>query len=289
MTWSKVADGPPALSEEAAAMKRRDFVAASVGASLGPGHAAARPSGEEGGAAGKPAPQVLELRRYRLRFGPMEPRFADYQKNVLVPAFNRAGIKPVGAWNVALGPDSPAVYMLLPHPNGDSVATLAGRIAADPEYAKAATTFRSLPATDPPYVRREASLMVAFPSVPVVEVPSGPLAAPSRLFELRTYESHNEAAGLKKIEMFEKGGEVEIFRRVGLQPVFFARNVIGPALPSLSYMVVFPDAAGREKAWATFRDDPAWVKLRGTAGYGNADILTNITTTLLRPMDYSQI
>jgi hypothetical protein len=198
-------------------------------------------------------------------------------------------VKPVGAFSVAMGDDIPAVYLLLPHPNAESVATLGTRISSDPEYLKGAGSFRSLPATDPPYIRREATLLTAFASTPRVEVPSGPQAVPSRLFELRRYESHNEAAGLKKVEMFEKGGEIEIFRRVGLHPVFFGRDVIGPWLPSLTYMVVFADTAAREKAWATFRDDPAWVKLRSAAGYSNAEILTNITSSLLRPMDYSQI
>ena len=129
--------------------------------------------------------------------------------------------------------------------------------------------------------------MMAFEAMPRVEAPKP--ASPSRVFELRTYESHNEGAGLKKIEMFEKGGEIAIFRRVGLTPVFFGRTVIGPSMPNLTYMVTFPDAAARDKAWATFRDDPEWVKLRQTAGYSNAEILTNITIPLLRPTDYSQI
>jgi len=272
-------------------MNRRDFVAASLGASLVPALGEAGPAqaaGADKTRAGS-LPQLLELRRYRLRFGPMEGRFAEYQKNVLVPALNRAGIKPVGAFTVLVGPDGPAVYLLLPHPNAESVATLAARVAADAEYQRGATAFRSLPATDPPYVRRESSLMAAFDTVPTVEVPTGPLAVPSRVFELRTYESHNEAAGRKKIEMFEKAGEIAVFRRVGLAPVFFARNVIGPALPSLTYMLVFADAAAREKSWGAFRDDPEWVKLRATPGYTNAEILSNASNLLLRPTDYSQI
>lgn len=263
-------------------MNRRKFVAASVGASLASGL-------EASAAAADPAPQLLELRRYRLRFGPMEARFAEYQKNVLLPALNRAGVKPVGAWSVSLGPDNPAVYTLLPHPNGDSLATLAARIAEDAEYRRGAAAFRGLPASDPPYVRRESSLMVAFDTVPRVEAPKGPLAGPSRLFELRIYESHNEAAGQKKIEMFEKAGEIGIFRRLGLQPVFFARNVIGTNLPSLTYMLVYADMAAREKAWTAFREDPEWVKLRATPGYTNAEILTNVTSLFLRPTEYSQI
>ncbi len=273
-------------------MDRRDFVAASLGAALVPPMTMSPARGGAESAAEGPAlarPQLLELRRYQFRFGPMEARFAEYAKGALIPALNRAGVKPVGAFTVVFGGDTPAAYLLLPHAGPDSVASLAGRIASDAEYMRAATAFRGLPATDPPYVRRDSSLMTAFDAFPAVEVPAGPAAVPGRVFELRTYESHNENAGLKKIEMFEKGGEIGIFRRVGLRPVFFGRNAVGPRLPSLTYMLVFPDLATREKNWAVFRDDPEWVKLRGMPGYSNAEILTNINVQVLRPTDYSQV
>jgi hypothetical protein len=270
-------------------MNRRDFVGVAAGAALAPGLAATPASAAEGAAAVKPGPQLLELRRYRLRFGPMEARFAEYQKKHLVPALNRAGIQPVGAFSVQFGPDSPATYLLLPHPSADSVASLAGRIAADPEYRSGAAAFRGLPASDPPYVRRDGALLLAFDSVPKIEPPTGPLAGTGRVFELRTYESHNENASLKKVEMFEQAGEIGIFRRLGLTPVFFGRGVSGPALPALTYMLVYQDLAAREKVWAAFRDDPEWVKLRATPGYTNAEILTNVTNVLLRPTDYSQV
>lgn len=276
-------------------MKRRDFVAGTIGASLAPGitDASQTAAGQERagapGAGDRQQPQFLELRHYRLRFGPMEARLSAYHKDVLVPALNRQGIRPVGAFTVSVGPDMPSIYLLLPHPNAGSVPSVAERLGADAEYRRGAEALRSLPASDPPYVRRESSLMQAFATTPAVEVPAGPAAAPSRVFELRTYESHNEAACLKKIRMFEEEGEIAIFRRVGLQPVFFGRNVAGPALPSLTYMVVFADMAAREKAWTAFREDPAWVKLRAAPGYSNAEILTNIESLLLRPAAHSQI
>ena len=89
--------------------------------------------------------------------------------------------------------------------------------------------------------------------------------------------------------MFEGGGEIAIFRRVGIAPVFFARDLVSTTLPSLTYMVVFPDMAAREKAWAAFRDDAEWVKLRSMPGLSNADIVSNIRSVLLRPAPYSQI
>ena len=270
-------------------MNRRDFVAGSLGASmvpaLGQSPSAAGSAAEGPGSAVRP--QVFELRRIRLRSGPMVARYAEYVKTALVPALNRAGVKPVGAFTVSVGPDSPSVYLLIPHPDAESVLTLSSRMGGDAEYQRAGAAFRALPITDPPYVRRDSSLMTAFAGFPTLQAPSGPTAVPSRVFELRTYESHNESAGLKKIEMFDKGGEVPIFNRVGLTPVFFGRNVVGNGLPSLTYMLVFPNLGAYEKAWAAFRDDPEWVKLRARPEY--TDIVSNIHNVLLRPTDYSQV
>jgi NIPSNAP len=268
-------------------MDRRSFAIGSLGAALGPTLAAAGTEAQVTSSTGARArPQILELRRYQFRFGAMQARHTEYAKTALVPALNRAGIKPVGAFNLAMGPGVPALYLLLPHANAESVVTLSGKLVNDDVYKQAAASFRSLPPSDPPYVRRESSLMLAFDSVPAVEIP---VNTPTRVFEMRTYESHNEGAGLKKIEMFEKAGELALFRKLGLAPVFFGRDIVGPRMPSLTYMVAFPDMAAREKGWATFGEDPEWVKLRSTPGYSNADIMTNITMQLLRPTDYSQV
>jgi hypothetical protein len=169
------------------------------------------------------------------------------------------------------------------------VGSLDARLQADAEYQKAAAAVGALPASDPLYVRIESSLLRAFDSVPEIEAPSGAAAAASRVFELRSYESHSRPAQRKKIEMFESGGEIAIFRRLGMAPVFFARELIGPRLPCITYMLVFPDAAAREKCWAAFGQDPEWVKLRSAPGYANAEILTVIGSRLLRPTDYSQL
>jgi hypothetical protein len=84
-------------------------------------------------------------------------------------------------------------------------------------------------------------------------------------------------------------GEIEIFRRTGLKPVFFGETVIGAKLPNLTYMLVFDDMAAHDKNWAAFGADPGWKKLSTTPGYTNPEILTNITNVFLRPTAYSQI
>jgi hypothetical protein len=44
-----------------------------------------------------------------------------------------------------VGPDQPTVHLLLPHPDADSVVTLAARLEADAEYRKAAASSLALP------------------------------------------------------------------------------------------------------------------------------------------------
>jgi hypothetical protein len=266
-------------------MNRREFLE-STAVAAGVGSLGAPVMAQESASA---APQYYELRLFHLRNGPMGERYNTYMKEAFIPAANRAGIEPVGAFNVMLGPDSPTSYVLLPHKNIESVSTLYSKLDKDKEYQKAAAPFRSLPATDPGYIRMDSSLMVAFPTMPMLEKPKGPAAAATRIFELRTYESHSKSANKKKIEMFGPGGEIGIFKKVGFSLIFFGENLIGQRLPSLTYMVAFEDMAARDRGWAAFGNDPDWKKLRETPGYSNLETVSNIHNAILRPAGYSQI
>lgn len=73
----------------------------------------------------------------------------------------------------------------------------------------------------------------------------------NRLLNFRVYESHNERATKKKIEIFNKG-DLTIFRSVGLTHEFFGETVVGGAMPNLTYLLVFPDDEGRKAAWNRF-------------------------------------
>jgi hypothetical protein len=197
-------------------------------------------------------------------------------------------VGPVGVFETTVGPEMPALHLLIPHDSPAALATLPARLAADPAYGKgaAALAYHGATAAQPAYLRMDTVLLSAFEQVPRLEPP--PTSKP-RIFELRTYESPSEAAHLRKMEMFTRLGELEIFRRCGLTPVFFARTVIGPRLPSFMYMLTFPDMAAREAAWNAFRADPAWQKLKATPGYTDAEVVSNISDVLLRPAGYSLV
>jgi hypothetical protein len=259
-------------------MMRRDFLAGSLLAAAGTGTASAEPK--------KLAPLWYELRRYQLRTGQTKV-LNDFLAEAALPAFKRLGVGPVGVFETTVGPEMPALHLLVPHESPAALAALPARLAADPGYQKgaAALAYHGAPAAQPAYLRLDSALLCAFEAMPHLEPPP----AQPRIFELRTYESPSEAAHLRKVEMFGKLGELEIFRRCGLTPVFFARTVVGARLPSLMYMLTFPDLAARDKAWTAFRADPQWQKLKATPGYTDAEIVSNISDALLRPTAYSQI
>jgi Kef-type K+ transport system membrane component KefB len=265
-------------------MKRREFIASSIAAAAG---ASALASDSLAQTPSKPMPQFYELRQYHLRTT-MRQDFSDYLKDVSVPALNRAGISPVGVFTVTFGPESPTFWLLLPHKDIASVASLDGKLQTDQEYKTKGAEHHSRPATNPGYVRIDSQLMVAFDGMPTLEAPAGANATPSRVFELRTYESHSKAAHRKKMEMFNTG-EIGIFRRTGLAPVFFGSNIVAQRMPSLTYMLVFADMAAREKNWGQFVGDPEWKTLSTTPGFTDPEILTNITSYILRPTAFSQI
>ena len=228
-------------------------------------------------------------RQYSLRTGTQLPRLAEYLQNAAIPALNRLGHSPIGVFEVTFGLPTPTVFMLTPSSSLESVASIETGLERDESFLKAAAGYFNAPATDPVYVRQEVSLLTAFSNVPKIEVPAATATKGPRLFELRTYESHNERAHRAKVRMFAEMGEVDIFRACGLTPVFFARTLAGSRMPSLIYLLVHENMAGREKSWDTFRNNAEWKKLSSTPGYSDAEIVSNITTVFLRPAAYSQI
>jgi hypothetical protein len=214
--------------------------------------------------------------------------FDRFYSEAAIPAMNRGGIERVGVFNLTVGPESPTMYVLLTHKSPESVMALADQLASDADYQKAGAEFINAPPTDPSYVRVESSFMAAFRGMPKLEVPALGDGNKTRIFELRTYESHSKKANRKKIEMFDKG-EIAIFRRNGLQPVFFGETLIGARLPNLTYMLVFENQAAHDKNWAAFIADPEWKKLSHTPGYTDGEIVCNISNVFLRPAAYSQI
>jgi hypothetical protein len=259
-------------------MKRRSFLRASL-ATLGTAAAGAAAKAAE-----PRAGEIYELRVYSLQAA-KRPVLDRYLSRAYIPAVKRLGGGPVGAFVEPAVQGQLKLYVLVVHTSADQAVSLPARLSADEEYRKAAAEYLAAPASDPVYARIDSSLLAPIEGMPKLARPD---ASKPRLLNLRVYESHNERAAAKKEEMFNTG-ELAIFRRVGLTPVFFARTVVGAAMPNLTYMLVFPDETGRAAAWTRFRDDADWKKLRAIPEYADKEIVSRITNKVLTPTGYSEI
>lgn len=269
-------------------MQRRKFLASSLAASA---LAAAAPAhsfdGGEGPESGSGREYYL-LRRYDLRSGPQVKLTNQFFHDVFIPAANRLGITPVGVFNLVLGPQTPALYVLAPSASLTLLANLDARLEADPEYMKAGGDFLNAPATSPAYLRMESWLMLAFHGRPKLELPPMIASRAPRAFELRTYESPSERDHRRKIEMFHSG-EFDIFRSAGFWPVFYGDTLVGSRMPNLTYMLAFHSLSERDKLWAAFGSSPEWKKLTHSPKFDFESIVTNVTNVILSPAPYSQI
>jgi hypothetical protein len=59
------------------------------------------------------------------------------------------GFSPIGAFNLDIGPETPALYLLIPSTTLESLVTAELQLAKDEEFMKAAAPFWNAPATAP--------------------------------------------------------------------------------------------------------------------------------------------
>ena len=121
-------------------MKRREFIKGSVAASSMAAVALQEliSSAAERGPAGNQ--EYYELRAYRLKSGADRALLDAYLEKATIPALNRLGIKPVGVFMQQERAGAPAgseirdpnaLFVLIPHPSSDSLATAATRLHMD--------------------------------------------------------------------------------------------------------------------------------------------------------------
>ena len=264
-------------------MHRRRFLASSFAASAlaFTGKAGAQPS------SGKQR-EYYELRKYFMQSGPQTKLTESYLSGALIPALNRLGMSPVGAFSLTIGPETPTLYVLIPSTSVEELATSDLRLAQDKQFIQAAEPFWAAAAKEPPYVRIESTLFIAFEGWPKITPPPATAQHGKRIFQLRTYESATNQDHVRKVEMFHSG-EFEIFQKSGFAQVFYGDALIGPRLPHLTYMLSFSDLTEMDAKWEVFRNDPNWKKLSADPRFAFEPIVSNITNLILTPTAFSQI
>jgi hypothetical protein len=264
-------------------MERRRFLTSSLAASV----VAMANTSKAQISVNKPR-EYYELRKYYMQSGPQMKLTENYLSLALIPALNRMGISPVGAFYLTIGPETPTLYVLIPSTSVETLVTADLHLAQDKQFMDAASPFWNAPATAPAYIRVESSLLIAFEGWPKLTVPVATAQHGKRIFQLRTYESPTNQDHVRKVEMFHNG-EFAIFQRAGFGQVFYGDTLIGPRMPNLTYMLTFPELGEMNDKWKAFSSDPEWKKLTASPRYAFEQIVSNVSNLILTPTDFSQI
>lgn len=136
-----------------------------------------------------------------------------------------------------------------------------------------------------PYNRIETILTRAFKFLPNYEKKSSLVKSSDRIYEYRSYESPTEEMHLRKLHMFNEGQEIEIFKSLNFNAVFYSKAIIGSRIPNLIYMTSFNNMADRNAHWDAFKSHPIWKKISTDPIY--LKIVNKNVTILMTARDYA--
>lgn len=228
---------------------------------------------------------VLQI--YTLDNAEQETLTDTYLKHGLLPALKRQEIASVGVfkWRTEVQDSIIQRFVLYPVNSPNSLDLLKEKLDTDEELWKNNKAFLEAPYDAPPYKRIETIVLKAFKEMPIMQATKVEGKREDRVYELRSYESPTQALFINKVHMFNEGGEVTLFDRLGFNAVFYAEVLAGSRMPNLMYMTTFKNMETRDLLWKAFVASPEWQGLINDPFYNNniskADIL------LLSPTEYS--
>ncbi|MEO8766670.1 MAG: NIPSNAP family protein [Ginsengibacter sp.] len=228
-----------------------------------------------------------QLKIYHLKSNEQVGQVDQYLKDISLPALHRLGIKNVGVFK-PIANDTAAmklIYVLIPFNSADGWIKAEDALAKDAVYISSGKSFNEAPFDKAPYERVESILLDAFSEQQHLVLPA--IKSPERVFELRSYESPTQSLAEKKMAMFNTGGEIAIFKRLGFNPVFYGRVVSGSRMPNFMYMPVFDNLQQKEAQWKTFGNDPQWKDISAKPENENKVAVSHIDSILMHSTPYS--
>lgn len=241
------------------------------------------------GTVAAPSREFLELRTYRFKNLAQQERVETYLQKALIPALHRLGMKKIGVFK-PLESDSTygkKLYLLIPFRSFGEIEQLSEKLEKDKQYLADGAVYIDAPYDNPPYARFETAILKAFTGMPESATPALQGVVNERVYELRSYEGPTEKIYQNKVQMFNAGDEVGIFKRLGFNAVFYAEVIAGSTMPNLMYMTTFENQASRDQHWKAFSEDPQWKKLLAMPEYQHN--VSKHVIFFLRPTEYSDI
>lgn len=230
-----------------------------------------------------------QLKIYSYENESQEQRMDDFLKKAYLPALHRAGIPRVGVFKPIDDETESGkrIYVLLPLKSLDKFESLPGRLSEDSQFQADGKDYLNAAYDNPPYKRFESILLKAFKGMPEPGLPEHSTPPAERVYELRSYQGATEKIFQNKVEMFNEGGEISLFKKLGFNAVFYGEVISGATMPNLMYMTTFSNVASQKEHWNAFGSHPDWKIMKEDPKYQNN--VSGMEIFLLHPTDYSDL
>ena len=237
--------------------------------------------------AAKAEREFYQLTVYHYSNSSQEKIIDNYLQNALLPALHKMNIKNIGVFknhsNDTLADKT--MYVLMPVKSLDDMLKVSSKLSIDKDYQSAGSEYLNAVYTTAPYSRIETVLLHAFSLAPELQLPKLNGPRKDRIYELRSYESATEKIFRNKVQMFNEGDEVGLFKRLNFNASFYGEVIAGNKMPNLMYMTCHENKTARDANWKNFVDDSYWKKLSAMPEYQHN--VSHIDISFLYPTEFS--
>jgi hypothetical protein len=106
------------------------------------------------------------------------------------------------------------------------------------------------------------------------------------IYELRIYRA--VPGRMRALVSRFRDHTLAIWKKHGIQQLGFWTTEIGRSSNELTYILVWPSLAERERRWKAFLDDPAWRRVAEETER-DGPLVDTISSELLTPTDFSTL
>ena len=232
---------------------------------------------------------IYQIKVYHMKTNDQVTQVDNFLKNAYLPALHRLGVSRVGVFK-KVGIDTAvekSIYVLIPMRSLEQLSRIEDGLTKDITYNKDGAAYLTAPFDAAAYTRIETIVLRAFKNMPRFQVPLLKGNVAERIYELRSYEATTERLYKQKVHMFNEGGEIALFKKLGFNAVFYGEVLAGSHMPNLMYMTSFDNQASRDEHWKAFGADPEWKRLSALPEYQHT--VSKIDIILLHPAAYSEL
>lgn len=230
-----------------------------------------------------------EIKQYHLKSDAQVQAVDKFLETAYLPALHRAGFFHIGVYHW-MGNDTASekrVYVFIPLHSLEDMNKIEELMLKDTQLQESGSAYWNAAYNESPFQRIETTVLKAFPKMPGFKAPDLKGNKTDRVYELRSYEGPTERLYRQKVDMFNNGGEIALFKRLQFNAVFYAEVIAGSHMPNLMYMTSFDNQASRDAHWKAFGSDPEWVRLKELPQYLNT--VSRADIQLLHPTEFSEL